>query len=74
MPYSEVGRSLKTKGQQNSENHEQAIIRAIDLFDMSTRVLIAQKSPNSKEALRAKEQFLDLVLDDNATPEATHIN
>jgi hypothetical protein len=69
--YSEVGRSFKTKGQQNSEDHQQAVSRAIDLFDASIRVLIAQKSPKSKEVLRAKEQFLDIVLNDKATAEAT---
>ncbi len=69
--YSEVGRSFKTKGQKNSIDHKEAISRAIDLFDASIRVLIAKKSPQAKEVLRAKEQFLDLALDDKATPEST---
>jgi len=67
--YSEVGRSFKTKGQQSSKDHEEAVSRAIDLFDASVRALIAEKSPRSKEVLRAKEQFLDVVLNDSATLE-----
>lgn len=69
--YSEVGRSLKTKGQKDSRRHEEAIDRAIELFDATIRSLIAKKSPQSKEVLRAKEQFLDIVLDDNASVEST---
>jgi hypothetical protein len=69
--YSEVGRSFKTKDQQNSKDHEEAVSRAIDLFDATIRALIAQKSPKSKEVLRAKEQFLDITFNDKATPEAT---
>ena len=69
--YSEVGRSFKTKGQNKSEEHVQAVSRAIDLFDASIRALIAKKSPKSKEVLRAKEQFLDIVFNDGATVEAT---
>jgi hypothetical protein len=68
--YSEVGRSFKTKGQKNSADHKEAISRAIDLFDASIRVLIAKKSPQAKEMLRAKEQFLDLAFDDKATPKS----
>lgn len=66
--YSEVGRSFKTKGQENSTDHTEAISRAIDLFDASIRILIARSSPQAKEVLRAKEQFLDLAFDDKATP------
>lgn len=68
--YSEVGRSFKTQGQKNSRDHEEAVSRAIDLFDVSVRVLIAKKSPKAKEVLRAKEQFLSLIFNDNTTPEA----
>ena len=65
--YSEVGRSFKTKGQQIQTDHKEAVSRAIDLFDASIRILIAKKSPQAKEVLRAKEQFLDLAFDDKAT-------
>lgn len=68
--YSEVGRSFKTLGQKNSKDHEEAVSRAIDLFDVSVRTLIAKKSPKAKEVLRAKEQFLDLVLSDTTNPES----
>jgi len=53
--YSEVGRSFKTQGQENSRDHKEAVSRAIDLFDASIRILIAKKSPKAKEVLRAKE-------------------
>ena len=69
--YSEVGRSFKTKAQQNPKDYEEAVGRAIDLFDASIRALIAEKSPRSKEVLRAKEQFLDLAFNDKATLDAT---
>ena len=69
--YSEVGRSLKTKAQQNSKDHEEAVSRAIDLFDATIRALIAEKSPRAKEVLRAKEQFLDLIFNDRPTLDAT---
>lgn len=68
--YSEVGRSFKTRGQKNSKDHEEAVSRAIDLFDASVRILIAKKSPKAREVLRAKEQFLELALNDEATPES----
>lgn len=66
--YSEIGRSFKTQGQKDSSEHKEAISRAIDLFDASIRILIAKKSPQAREVLRAKEQFLDLAFDDTATP------
>ncbi len=68
--YSEVGRSFKTREQKDSTDHKEAISRAIDLFDVSIRVLIAKKSPQAREVLRAKEQFLDLAFDDQATPQS----
>lgn len=68
--YSEVGRSFKTQGQENSVDHQQAVSRAIDLFDTSIRVLIAKKSPRAKEVLRAKEQFLELALNNSPRSES----
>ena len=64
--YSEVGRSFKTKGQLDPKDHLEAVSRAIDLFDATTEVLIAAKSPKAKEVLRSKEQFLSLVSDTTA--------
>lgn len=68
--YSEVGRSFKTKSQSSSQDHQEAVSRAIDLFDATIRILIAKKSPQAKEVLRAKEQFLDLVFDDKQSLES----
>ena len=67
--YSEVGRSFKTQGQIDSIDHQEAVSRAIDLFDASIRILIARRSPKAKEVLRAKEQFLDLALNEKAASE-----
>jgi hypothetical protein len=66
--YSEVGRSFKTIGQVGSPSHNAAVSRAIDLFDATIQSQIAAKSPRAKEVLRAKEQFLLMVNDSNASP------
>jgi hypothetical protein len=58
--YSEVGRSLKAKSINNQKDYEQALARAIDLFDATVANQIQQHSPKAKEVLRAKEQFLDI--------------
>src|SRR5581483_4791327 len=55
--YSEVGRSFKSSG----SDREQAMIRAIDLFDATSESLAKTKSPKLKEVLRAKEEYLNLV-------------
>ncbi len=64
---SEVGRSIKAKRQDNSEDFEAAVARALDLFDATTDILIQQKSVRVKEVLRAKDQFLHAVYDPDAT-------
>jgi hypothetical protein len=56
--YSEVGRTFKAKQNHDQERYAQALTRAIDLFDATTQVLIEQRSPKTKEVLRAKEVFL----------------
>ncbi|MFH1296207.1 MAG: hypothetical protein ABIJ04_02900 [Bacteroidota bacterium] len=56
---SEVGRTLKLK--QRGEHFEPALIRALDLFDATVEPLVLQKSPRTKEVLRAKDQFLKAV-------------
>jgi len=58
---SEVGRTLNMK--RRNENFEQALIRALDLFDATVEGLVAKKSYRAKEILRAKEQFLMAVYD-----------
>ncbi len=66
--YSEVGRSFDAKCRNDTERFEQAVIRAIDLFNATASVLIEQHSPKAKEVLRAKEEFLN-ICSRNAKPE-----
>ena len=40
---------------------EAAMVRALDLFEVTTVALIARKSPKTKEVLRAKEEFLNAL-------------
>lgn len=56
--YSEVGRSFNAKKRQDDASYQQAVTRAIDLFDATTASLVSQRSPKTKEVLRAKEEFL----------------
>lgn len=60
--YSEVGRTFKAKDNHDKERYDQALIRAIDLFDATSSVLVEQRSPKLKEVLRAKEEFLNACL------------
>lgn len=57
--YSEVGRSFNALRRKDDKVYEQAVIRAIDLFDATVEVLIKKHSPKAKEVLRAKEEFLN---------------
>lgn len=57
--YSEVGRSFKARQNHDQAGYEQALVRAIDLFDATVAVLVKIHSPKTKEVLRAKEEFLD---------------
>lgn len=68
--YSEVGRSFKTQGQDNSSDHDAAVTRAIELFDVTVELLTDIKSPKAREVLRAKEQFLEVVMNTRATQES----
>lgn len=65
--YSEVGRSFNAKKHNNDYDRDQAMSRAIDLFDATTAVLIAKKSPKSKEVLRAKEEYLGALISNDTT-------
>lgn len=58
---SEVGRSFNAKRRNNDIDRMQAVGRAIDLFDATAAVLVANKSPKLKELLRAKEAYLTAV-------------
>lgn len=68
--YSEVGRSFKSMNQIASEEHIRSVARAIDLFDATIDSLIKAQSPKSKEVLRAKEQYLDLVIGNDPDQQA----
>ena len=68
--YSEVGRSFKTRNQHDTSDHDEAVARAIDLFDATITVLNNKKSPKLKEVLRAKEQYLDIISDKDASDES----
>ncbi len=57
--YSEVGRTFKAKKNHNQERYDQALTRALDLFNATTLALVEKRSPKTKEVLRAKEAFLD---------------
>lgn len=70
--YSEVGRSLKTRSAENINDHNEAVARAIDLFDATIASLINDESPKAKEVLRSKEQFLDIVNDKDASQEVVN--
>jgi hypothetical protein len=57
---SEVGRAFNARKNHHHDRLPAAIDRAIDLFDATAIVLAAKKSPQLKEVLRAKEEFLTL--------------
>lgn len=58
---SEVGRAINAKKQNNRENLDNAVIRALDLFDATIEELINAKSIRVKEVLRSKDQFLTVI-------------
>lgn len=66
--YSEVGRSFNSISSVESGEHQAAVTRAIDLFDATVEVLVEKKSPKVREVLRAKEVYLNLLNDSNASP------
>jgi hypothetical protein len=61
---SEVGRAISAKRCGDKERTIGAIARALDLFDATIEILVAQKSPRTREVLRARDQFLGLFFDD----------
>lgn len=62
---SEVGRSIKAWKSKDSVRFDGSLERALDLFDATTEQLVQQKSPRTKEVLRAKDEYLRLFFDDN---------
>jgi hypothetical protein len=65
--YSEVGRSLNAKRAGKISERDQAIIRALDLFTATTEDLVRKKSVGLKEVLRARDQFLGVMYNDDAS-------
>ncbi len=61
--YSEVGRSIIAKQHNKQRDCDFAVVRAIDLFDATVDDLVKQKSPRTKEVLRAKDQYLHAIYD-----------
>lgn len=59
--YSEVGRSFNAKRRHNIPDQDAAAARAIDLFDATVAALVAAKSARSKEVLRSKDQYLQVL-------------
>jgi hypothetical protein len=68
--YSEVGRSFKNRDQSNEKQRDQAVARAIDLFNATIQALNSTGSPKAKEVSRAKEQFLEVITDTHASQES----
>ena len=62
---SEVGRSLEAKQVGKPDRSQQAMLRALDLFDATTEQLVRDHSPKTKEVLRAKEVFLAAYIFDS---------
>ena len=46
------------------------MIRALDLFDATVASLLGSNSNRVREVLRAKEQYLQILLNENEPPEA----
>lgn len=61
--YSEVGRSIIAKKHNKQQDCDFAVVRALDLFDATVDDLVKQKSPRTKEVLRAKDQYLHAIYD-----------
>ena len=72
--YSEVGRSFKARDQVDTNTHnealDEALARAIDLFNATILALAETKSPRAREVARSKEQFLTILFDKNASRQA----
>lgn len=72
--YSEIGRSFSAKHRKDEVGYEQAVARAIDLFDATAQILVKRHSPRAKEVLRAKEEFLGICSRDASLKEEQDID
>ena len=70
---SEVGRAIKAQRSGKTDRAGRAIDRALNLFDATTEVLVSQKSPRTKEVLRARNEFLRLFYDGTFEADATNL-
>ena len=59
----EVGGAVTATRAGKDKRAQGAIDRAVDLIDATVEVLVAQRSPRVKEALRARDEFLRLFYD-----------
>lgn len=72
---SEIGRTFSSGVRNDTLATEQAVERALDLFKATIEPLVKMKSPKTKEILRAKEQFLQIVTDGRfSSSEATSLD
>ena len=61
---SEVGRALSAKRRGDEISMLGAYYRGLDLIDTTVGGLVAQKSPRTKEVLRAREEFSNAIMTD----------
>jgi hypothetical protein len=55
---SEVGRALAAKGRRDEPAMRGALYRGLDLIDYTAQLWAVQKSPRTRELLRAREFFV----------------
>jgi len=65
---SEVGRALSAKRRGDEAGMQAAFCRGLDLLDASAEYLLKKKSPKLKEVLRARDQFSQSIVGDEADP------
>lgn len=59
---SEVGRALAAKRRGDQQSMRGALYRGLDLFDVTAELWASQKTPRTKELLRAREQFVEAII------------
>ena len=66
---SEVERAFAAKRRRSPELLEGAVYRARDLFDATVEILVRSRSHRTREVLRARDQFLTAVYNDDTPQE-----
>ena len=64
----EVGRALAAKDRGDERATRGALYRGLDLIDYTAKLWAVQKSPRTKELLRAREIFVESVTTDHEDP------